>query len=702
MRVCILKQPYATSSFTWSSRRWSNPATILSDFVFRSQNFGLVCETQADIWVLEDGDYIAEVYADLLVRDPQAVESLYAAHTVSKWSDVPWKEYDVVISMDAIAPSSLISQYPKILWCYYENEHTFRSFAVSAKKPQGKYDLFLNHAFSSPAFAAGRLPASVNFPYLVSRTAFHQVIHSEKCDSVYLDSHCIRNVPDLKVFRAELKKKFGMEVEHSKPWNFARSCAGVAGKEGFSAKEYLTKLASCKYFLLNRRGEEIGQAVPEAAALDVIVLATRKQIYSPFICHPETFIEPLDYDSAAEVIHRIQANPELQSEILEFQRNRIKNFFLDQPLKILQYYFDLKQGKKTSFPVSRTAFKTPVQTSPLKLARKCAVKIRKKLSETRADFSFYIKTRLSRGGRCKKLSIVFAGRNDDYGGTFKERVRAALKRNQKETQGKNFEVEWIFVEWNPLSEDYFSYELAELGVHCYVVDPSIHKNTVNPLAAGRMSFMQALSENAGIRRATGDWILITNSDCVMDGEIWDYISTQKMVPEILYRAERQDVDPKYFNEPFEVIRKKVVRINSFQWGLTAAAGDFLLIASRYRLGYDEDITFVNYRMDSRFCMNWSSLRGGGEIRFKNFLFRNIGRIYKAAHPLMIARTLNENSYDERCRSWNCYQKFRDVYGLYCNREDWGFIKEPQKKIAENIWYIGSAEGKEEAEWKFPR
>lgn len=45
----------------------------------------------------------------------------------------------------------------------------------------------------------------------------------------------------------------------------------------------------------------------------------------------------------------------------------------------------------------------------------------------------------------QKISIVFAGRNDQYGGNFKSKLLAAWKRNYTEMITRGIEGEWIFV-----------------------------------------------------------------------------------------------------------------------------------------------------------------------------------------------------------------------------------------------------------------
>lgn len=697
MKVCILKQPYVTE-FTWSSHRWSNVQELLDKYILRSQNFGLVCETQADIWVVGDGGYVSDTYASLKKNAPEAVDALYRSHSAVKWANVPWDEYGVIISLDSIVPYSIILQYPEILWCYYEQEHVKDSFRKSAESPFGKYDLFLNHALSSSNAPISCLPRSVNFPYLCSRDAFNKVVAAEKHDRVYLDSHCIRGIPDLGFFRKQLARKLGVEIDYCKPWDFDNSYLSVANKIPSSTREYLNQLASCKYFLLNRGGQSIGQSAIEAAALGVIVLSDRGQMYSHYICHPETWVRPRDYDLAARVIKKIQKNPDLQHEIIEYQFEKVQDFFLDRPLRVLKGCLETKRGVKQSniyavYSKHRKGFPLQMMKRPAKCVRRLLGRVKHRLfqgtMEMRGSRIFQRKMLQSEKVRCRKLSIIFTGRNDSYAADFKERMMAAVDRNQQEAAKTSLDVEWIFVEWNPLSEDYLSYELVKKGFRCYVVSPDIQKRIISPQVSGRMTFMQFFGKNVGIRKATGDWILVTNADCVFDEGIWKFISNEYLCPEILYRAERCDIPASYFDKSFEVMRDNLTRHHLIDDGkhFTEAAGDFLLFSSQNLLGFDETVNFSDVYVDGRFCYNWSALRSRGDLDNWHF-FRFIGQVFKADHELTFVRTQHLENHSKGSKNWN--NRFKSCKGvaLYTNGDKWGMIEEPETEICEGVWYIG--------------
>src|SRR5690606_31002233 len=109
-----------------------------------------------------------------------------------------------------------------------------------------------------------------------------------------------------------------------------------------------------------------------------------------------------------------------------------------------------------------------------------------------------------------KLAVIFSGRDDNYSADFKTRGQAARQRNQAEAAARNLDVEWLVAEWNTTNEDYLGYHVAV--VKSYVANPRLHTQVISPSVAEHVSFLQFFAKNIAIRRATGDWILVTNAD----------------------------------------------------------------------------------------------------------------------------------------------------------------------------------------------
>jgi len=277
------------------------------------------------------------------------------------------------------------------------------------------------------------------------------------------------------------------------------------------------------------------------------------------------------------------------------------------------------------------------------------------------------------------LSVVFSGRNDDYGGDFAERVLAAFDRNQKEARIAGVFVEWLFIEWNPLNTDYLSYQLAPLGCKCIVVDPGWHEKLIVP----GQTFARTFAKNVGIRRASGNWILSTNPDVVFDDQVWSSIAGG-LDPGFLHRTVRSDVDWHFFDEPFQILRDTAIRRHTPRHGsFCEAAGDFLLFPIQRRFGFDEAINYTEIHCDGRFCENWSAIMSNGQLG-NTKVFRFIGDIFKADHPLTYFHLAGTQP---RLEKWDYRERTCDGPALYENKLDWGLRDAKQHDVAERIWYL---------------
>lgn len=167
-----------------------------------------------------------------------------------------------------------------------------------------------------------------------------------------------------------------------------------------------------------------------------------------------------------------------------------------------------------------------------------------------------------------KLSVVLTGRNDDYDGNFNERLLIATRRNLKALP----QAEFVFVEWNPIPSKKLVSQLLreEFGdrVQCFVVDKSFRA------LGGKQEFAEFPAKNVGIRRARGEFILVTNSDIVFSPEVVKALNG-RLSRKICYRALRIDIPGNYFDVRFPIRRNRVLGINDVS--PTDAAGDFMLL-----------------------------------------------------------------------------------------------------------------------------
>jgi len=286
-----------------------------------------------------------------------------------------------------------------------------------------------------------------------------------------------------------------------------------------------------------------------------------------------------------------------------------------------------------------------------------------------------------------KLSIITAGRNDNYGGDFRGRALKAIEWNQAEAEQYGIDVEWVFVEWNPVHDGYLSYELAvKYGFTCYVVAPAVHDLVIDPDVAGQMTFCQFQAINVGLRRATGDWLLCTHPDDILCPDVWQWLAMGEKDDTVLYRARRYDIPPEHFATSIE--RMIEHRGLDHGGGYTNAAGDFLCFHAVRRRGFDEEkACFSDIHTDGRFVRNWIAEWTGGKTDWDKRYCRFIGTVFKCDHPMIYRRTAGEKKHHRGKRKWDAKVRECEGPGLYENLPIWGLSRRPIRELQAGVWLI---------------
>ncbi len=143
------------------------------------------------------------------------------------------------------------------------------------------------------------------------------------------------------------------------------------------------------------------------------------------------------------------------------------------------------------------------------------------------------------------ITFVMVGRNDNYGGDFISRAQASIDSIliSCEKYGLNSEV--IFVEWNPPSEKpalknvlAWPEKLKYCRVKIIEVPPETHNKFPG---AGKLPLFEYRGKNVGLRRASGEYILVTNPDIIFSDELIKWLARAKLSSEHFYRIARWDI-----------------------------------------------------------------------------------------------------------------------------------------------------------------
>jgi len=146
------------------------------------------------------------------------------------------------------------------------------------------------------------------------------------------------------------------------------------------------------------------------------------------------------------------------------------------------------------------------------------------------------------------LSIVIVGRNDNYGVNFMERLNTFIRSLDYQTKNYPNLLELIVVEWNPLN----NYKLLKDVIHqpnnyllrIITVPPEVH-NEIGATAP----VLEFWGKNVGIRRAQGEFILISNPDILFTEELIAELAKKTLNKETVYRTDRYD----YHGEGIEAL-----------------------------------------------------------------------------------------------------------------------------------------------------
>ena len=142
------------------------------------------------------------------------------------------------------------------------------------------------------------------------------------------------------------------------------------------------------------------------------------------------------------------------------------------------------------------------------------------------------------------LSIVVAGRNDNYGGDFLNRLQVCLDVLSQFCAACGLDAELLIVEWNPPVDrpsllDAVRWSYLTPAIRIITVPKEIHDTLEN---SQRMPMYEYLAKNVGVRRARGEFVLVTNPDIIFSRELIEFAAAGKLRTGCFYRADRHDVD----------------------------------------------------------------------------------------------------------------------------------------------------------------
>jgi hypothetical protein len=273
------------------------------------------------------------------------------------------------------------------------------------------------------------------------------------------------------------------------------------------------------------------------------------------------------------------------------------------------------------------------------------------------------------------ITVIVAGRNDDYGKDFRERLFRTALHNSALLEAAGIRFEYMLAEWNPLpdrpplSEEFVA---RVPNARAVIVPPEVHRQyTLNP----RMTFHEMAAKNAALRRAAGEHVIVTNADILFSEEIVQRIAAGGWCPNTLYRAHRIDVKP---DLTWSEIRNPANQLPSGEGQFPppyylGAGGDFCLATRglwHSLRGFNEQIRFSTRAKDWQFFL--SAAEQGVAVKF-------IGDVYHLDHDGGFRNTGSTELNHDGVH----FGRWWDIeFGLPArNADDWGFSNVRQQRNA---------------------
>lgn len=244
---------------------------------------------------------------------------------------------------------------------------------------------------------------------------------------------------------------------------------------------------------------------------------------------------------------------------------------------------------------------------------------------------------MTKNNRVFHLSVVATSRNDNHGGSLLTRMQHFVDGFIQQCSRHQLSAELILVEWNPPTETSslaetlrFPDEMNGCVIRIITVPSALHATLKH---SDNLLLFQMIAKNVGIRRALGEYVLVTNIDILFSDEIMKYLAAH-LKPNKLYRADRFDIPPNIpkttsFDTILLYCREHAFRIN-------AKFGTLLKIHGKWKSPH-ADIFMNKIRKKMRAILKMVSIIF--HARYPELLFKAAKKISRLAKALTPERVL---------------------------------------------------------------
>lgn len=141
------------------------------------------------------------------------------------------------------------------------------------------------------------------------------------------------------------------------------------------------------------------------------------------------------------------------------------------------------------------------------------------------------------------VSVVIVGRNDGYGDDFVGRINTFVRSLDHQVSAYKGVFELVVVEWNPAGDHAPLSDVIDDTQHLPVRVITVSNDLHNGIGSS-YPVLEFHGKNAGIRRARGEFVLVTNPDIIFTQELIDEIAKKRLRLDTVYRTDRYDFNTK--------------------------------------------------------------------------------------------------------------------------------------------------------------
>jgi hypothetical protein len=353
IRTLFVKQQHDFSG-PWSSYTFEEgiEKEILNTFHSKVSLYEMLLYFKADVAIIPT--QINSPWLNRFLSNKEYVDFVNNNVNGINLFELDLSKYDLIISHDPILYpylSHIKKQYPNIILAYILAEHT----SWQMHQLGLDYDLYLDHTLEL-ANDIVRLPQSINFPFPRVPDTLRNLFNNDK-DKIQYDYRSINYFVVNDLLKDNNLDKDGYSSTKEQVETFYNSFNTPLDIIKISDKtfvpfmfdlsnqdecvEYYNNLSKTKYFITI--ANRVGQAAADAASSGAIVFGNKLSKIHSMLCHPFTLMENnFNNQDVLDKINQLELDITLQQDILSYQDNQLKKYFIDRPKNILMKTLQIK------------------------------------------------------------------------------------------------------------------------------------------------------------------------------------------------------------------------------------------------------------------------------------------------------------------------------------------------------------------------